>query len=322
MPTYKPKVGFVFTTKERIDYTLRSLRSIDTESGFDLIWVDGSETPEAKALPRSAKLCNCRLAEVHSGVKGGPDKAVRLGLRRLLELKYDYCGLLENDIELKAGWYAKLMELFQLGQEDGLRVGSVTVRTVDSRILMYRPRYAILWTMGAGMVLFTKEAARIILATYGLVYARKLSRFYNKRFQEDLKSVWEIWRDMPDLRITSDCSWAMHLYRYGLSSLGTLPCMALEMDFDLKTTFRTFYIENDSAEISEIDKQRFNQLVKLTEDASRVSTLKRNMMLIMDYVRSLILWSVIQNKYIRYILHPRTLIKSLYYRVKVFICKK
>src|SRR5215831_15945439 len=111
-----PKVGFIFSTKERVDLSRRSLGSIDSDSGFDLIWLDGSTSEEARRLPESIKLQKTRLVEVHLDVKGGPDAAIRYGLRRLLALGYDYCGLIENDLEFVPGWFSRLMELFRLGE--------------------------------------------------------------------------------------------------------------------------------------------------------------------------------------------------------------
>ena len=49
--TNAPRVAFLFTTKDRPDLTLRSLRSIELCRGFDLIWIDGSTSPAGKEFP-------------------------------------------------------------------------------------------------------------------------------------------------------------------------------------------------------------------------------------------------------------------------------
>ena len=72
-----PTVGFVFSTKDRVPMTHRSLASIDTDGGFDLIWVDGSQSPEGQRLPLAAQLRRARLVEICRGVTGGPDAAIR-----------------------------------------------------------------------------------------------------------------------------------------------------------------------------------------------------------------------------------------------------
>ena len=138
--TNTSRVAFLFTTKDRPDLTLRSLRSIDLCGGFDLIWVDGSTTAAGKAFPHSVHLKNCRIAELHQGVRPrrtdkrfrrlattlGSDTAIHFGMSRALELGYDYCGIIENDIEFQPGWFPKLMELVDLGRRDGFEVGAVT----------------------------------------------------------------------------------------------------------------------------------------------------------------------------------------------------
>ena len=64
-----------------------------------MIWNDGSERTEVPDLSRYFTLKHARLVETNYGIKGGPDAAIRFGLRRLLKgLGYDYIGLLENDI--------------------------------------------------------------------------------------------------------------------------------------------------------------------------------------------------------------------------------
>lgn len=240
MNAQRAKVGFVFSTKDRVEFTRRSLRNIDTEGGFDLVWVDGSDTPEGRALPGKVRLSNCRLAEVHYDIRGGPDNAIRFGLQRLLELGYDYCGLIENDIEFKPGWFTKLMELFSLGEQDGLNVGAVTVRTIPTWVLMYKPQYALMWNTGAGMVLFKREAAEIVLDTYGPTSMYELRKFYLQEFGIDLVKpylgrlsfdvmrMWEVYTANTPL----GCDWAysMQLYKEGFSTIGTTISFASNMD--------------------------------------------------------------------------------------------
>jgi hypothetical protein len=251
-----PKIGFVFSTKDRVDFTIRSLKSIDNEGEFDLIWIDGSDTAEGKALPASVKTQKCRIAEIHYNIKGGADKANCFGLRRLLSLGYDYCGFIENDVEFNPGWYPKLMELFTLGQKDGLEAGSVTVRTIESRVLIYRPSYAAMWNVGAGMVLFTRKAARIILATFATTTAKDVSAFFKNHFGSDLGDIWELWQGEQDWHHTTDWAYAMQLHKYGYCSLGSIPSMAHNIDCDIKKVLRTDYVDKPIL-ISEKEEERF-----------------------------------------------------------------
>jgi hypothetical protein len=97
---------------DRYLFTLQSLQSLDTEGGFDLIWNDGSKEPGVPALSRNYKFQNAKLVEINYGVTGGAECAVYFGLWRLLELGYDYVGLIENDILFRPGWFRSLMKLF------------------------------------------------------------------------------------------------------------------------------------------------------------------------------------------------------------------
>jgi hypothetical protein len=270
-----PTVGFAFSTKDRVDCTLRTLASLETEGSFDLIWIDGSDTAGGKALPGSIKPRNFSLVEVHKEVKGGPDKAIRFGLKRLLELGYDYCGLIENDVLFRPGWYADLMGLFELGRREGLRVGAATVRTIDGRVMIYRPQYALMWYMGASIVLFTKEAARIILRTYKLTSSQELGAFFKQQLGVDLSKVWELWMDKRNRSIGCDGAFAMQLYRYGLSSVGTIPAKGISADFSIEERFHSHYVEKtlDPRQLSE-ESQRLQIMVQRLQKiaASRAFT--------------------------------------------------
>jgi hypothetical protein len=237
-----PKVGFVFSTKERVDLSRRSLRSVDSDSGFDLIWLDGSTSEEARRLPESIKLRKTRLVEVHLDVKGGPDAAIRYGLRRLLALGYDYCGLIENDIEFVPGWFSRLMELFRLGEIDDLQVGAATTRTVLSRTLAPQSQYATLWNIGAGMVLFTRKAARIVLRHYHPRRAKEVSAYFKRKYGNDLRHIWELWMDRNDRLLGCDWGYSLELDKRGLSSLGTVPTYSYNVDLDPKTFSRSDYL--------------------------------------------------------------------------------
>jgi hypothetical protein len=101
-PANPPRIGFALSTKERTEFTRRILPGLDC-GGFDLIWCDGSTTPEGRAFASKEHFKTTPLVEIHHDVTGGPDAAIQYSLQRLLALGYDYVGLIENDIALEPG---------------------------------------------------------------------------------------------------------------------------------------------------------------------------------------------------------------------------
>src|SRR3954469_20205612 len=91
---------FALTTRDRAHATGQAFPPLAFEPGFDLIWLDGSTTPEGRALPHRLAPDMQQLREIESDVAGGPDVAIFSALTRMLALGYDYCGLIENDIAL------------------------------------------------------------------------------------------------------------------------------------------------------------------------------------------------------------------------------
>jgi GT2 family glycosyltransferase len=157
--TSESKVGFALSTRDRFVYTMRTIKSLDAEGGFDLIWNDGSESNEVPELSRYFAFRNARLVEVNYAMKGGADAAIRFGLRRLLELRYDFIGLIENDVLLAPEWLGAMRAAFERAAEDGITIGAVSALGYQSRVLEYRRNYSIEWARGAALALFTREAA-------------------------------------------------------------------------------------------------------------------------------------------------------------------
>ena len=185
-PRLGDRVGFSFSTRDRYDFTLQTIRSLDTEGGFDLFWNDGSTEPDVPALARNYKFQNANLVEVNYGVTGGPDRAICFGLSRLLEAGYDYIGLIENDILFRPGWFSALMKLFSHGAEEGIVCGSATARSFESHVLEYRSGYGVQCDTGAGMVLFSRAAAEIILDLYSSPASLQMTTLSWQKFYADL----------------------------------------------------------------------------------------------------------------------------------------
>ncbi len=249
IPKSGDRVGFSFSTRDRYLFTLQTLKSLDTEGGFDLIWNDGSTEPGVPALARNYKFQSAKLVEMNFAVTGGPERAVCFGLSRLLELGYDYVGLIENDILFRPGWFSSLMRLFSLGAADGIVCGSATARSFESNVLEYRAGYGVHCDTGAGMVLFYRPAAQIIMDLYSNPESLRMTthswqKFYADLFGLDLRTFAPFWAYPPDRAFprTLDCGYTPSLYLNGYASLGTTPSYATDLEFDLETFFHTKYV--------------------------------------------------------------------------------
>lgn len=228
-PVKGAKTAFVFSTKERPEFTKQTLVSLDQDEGYDILWLDGSENNEARKLPKIYPFKNAKLREYYLDIKGGPDKTIQFGLKRLLELRYDYCGLIENDILFKKGWFAKLMQLFRLSARDGIAAGAATVRNFESRVLEYREGYTVNWNIGAGMIVFTREAAKLLVNNYPpIATAFGLYKFYGQHLGIDLSSAQELWFGKIDRSLSSDFNYETILYSHGFAAVGSIPAFVVK----------------------------------------------------------------------------------------------
>jgi hypothetical protein len=243
--TPESKLGFALSTRDRFVYTTRTIKSLDAEGGFDLIWNDGSERNEVPELSRYFAFRNARLVEVNYSVKGGADAAIRFGLRRLLELGFDFIGLVENDLLLSPGWLGAMRAAFVAAAEEGITVGAVSALGYQSRVLEYRKNYSIDWARGAALVLFSREAAQLLLESYSRLEmtSQQIRGFYAEHFGVALHvPEWAVggrWMDGP---MTLDWGYAPLLYANGYACVGTIPSLARDLEFDVRTVLRTDYV--------------------------------------------------------------------------------
>jgi hypothetical protein len=170
----KARLALVFSTKDRTQFSRRSLEALMRDDDLDLFWVDGSRTAEGLALPRELAPALPRLREIHYGVVGGPDAAIIYSLTYLRDQGYAYIGLLENDILMPGDWYGHTMGLFAAGERDGLRVGAVSARCLKNRRLLQRHGYAVSFNLGAGMIIMRHEAVTAVLSRYRTIGAREI----------------------------------------------------------------------------------------------------------------------------------------------------
>lgn len=231
----KPTVGFAFSSKDRFDQTARAITALDSDGPFQLVWNDDSTSALARDLPYSMKLKNIDIVEVNC-VGGGALAAVGFGLRRLLALGYDYCGLIENDVVVQPGWLNTLMGLFDRAAQDGIVAGAASIRNYRSRVMEYRQGYTLNWAMGAGMVLFSRPAAQVIynrlFRLSGDMTSLDVDFFYRREFGID---VGRVQVDGSGVRVgqgigfSGDWSYAPVLYRFGYASVGSIPSMAPDL---------------------------------------------------------------------------------------------
>ena len=248
-PKRGDRIGFAFSSKDRYVFTLQTLDSLDTEGGFDLIWNDGSTEPGVPALAANYKFRQARLVEINYGVTGGAERAVCSGLSRLLELGYDYVGLIENDIVFRPGWFRHLLEVFSLGAREGIACGSATARSFESHVLEYRNGYSMQADIGAGMVLFSRPAAEIIMELYQNPSSLQMTthswrKFYADFFGVDLQNFAPFWAYPKDRAIpcTLDWGYTPSLYLNGYASLATIPTYATDLEFEVESFFHTKYV--------------------------------------------------------------------------------
>ena len=245
-PKPTDRIGFAFSSKDRYRSTLQTIRSLDAEHGFDIVWNDGSADLRVPALARNWKSRNATLVEVNTGVHGGPDSAIRFGLGRLLELGYDYAGLIENDVVLDAGWFGRLMGLFSRGADEGLVCGAASVRAYESRVLEYRDQYSIDWACGAGMVLFSRRAAELIHEYHAKlgISMGGIRDFYGDLFGLQLRTTESALNhsETPSSPCATDLGYSPFLYSLGFATLGAIPSMAFDLESNLRTLRHSSYV--------------------------------------------------------------------------------
>lgn len=248
-------VCFALSTKDRPGLTLEAIGGLVGARGFDLLWFDGSRTEAGRSLPHQLAPDLTPLREIHVGITGGPDFAIFPALARMLALGYPYCGLIENDVLLAPGWLDTLMGLFEAGRADGLEVGAVSPYGFADWVLFRRPRYAVTRISGATAVLFTREAAQLVLDQYRTTTAAEIAA-WTSRLAGGAET------DPHDTRVSSDLNYNVVLHRHGLAVLGAVPrCARLLDSEDLLYAGLGGYCEDDRAPpASEVD-DRFGGFV-------------------------------------------------------------
>lgn len=232
------KTAIAFTTKNRTEYTAQTLPRIldEAEGNFDLYWLDGSTTPEGKNFPyefaaqwRADHDGKYPLKEFHAGVGGGAAAAIQQAFLYLMGKEdVDYVGLIENDVLLEPGWFAKTMALFDA------QVGAASARCFTHRILKKCEGYSVMADVGAGMVIFRKELINDLLLNFrrpALWEVQAICKHFTGLDYPIPKMATDQDPEMKQFWVLSeDWYWPIVLMNKGFSTLALTPSMAINLD--------------------------------------------------------------------------------------------
>jgi hypothetical protein len=217
------RLAIGYSTKDRPELTSETLLRIKLPQHGDLYWCDGSVTDEGRDMPR-------KFGYIVDRVTGGADAAIAWKLSYMLKHSpaqhpsYSHIMLLENDVLLDEDWYEPTMNLFREGIRDGIDVGAVSPRSYTDRVLIQRDGYAVMHNIGAGVVVFTREAAEIVLRTFRTHWWLDNVRLFAQLSSVDLRT-YAAFRGNEQW-VTTDWGWEAQLARRGLASLALTPAKA------------------------------------------------------------------------------------------------
>ncbi len=220
------KLAIGFSTKDQVELTEQTFsawRVSKGNTGYDLFWCDASTMSDAIGFTESYSYITHHF---EAGIRGGADAAIAWKLSRILEDRenYTHIGLLENDVLLDEDWYEPTMALFEKGKADGLAVGAVSARSYADRVLVQRDGYAVMHNVGAGMVIFTREAAEIVLRSFRTHWWPANRLLFAQLSGIDL-ATYAAFRG-NDQWVTTDWGWEAQLASHGLATLALTPAKA------------------------------------------------------------------------------------------------
>lgn len=216
------KTAIAFLTKDRVELSRQSIEPLLQPDKFDLFWVDGSVTDEGRFCP--FEVFSHRPVDHHKiygNVRGGAGAAIVFALTTMLEKGYAFLGLCENDVLCDPSWFDRAFSLFQRGLEDGLCVGAVSARCYVDRVLFQREGYAVCHNLGAGLVLFTRAAAKLVLDRFRSGWTTDNRRIFCQISGVDIGPYWAFKGD--DHCLVADWGFDAVLAAHGLASLALTP---------------------------------------------------------------------------------------------------
>lgn len=214
------KLAVGYSTKDSVELTEQTLPRLIQASSAHIYWCDGSDTQAGKDFI-DAFHSNAGLRKFT--VRGGADAAIAWKLSTMLASpeRYDLIGLVESDVLLDDDWFWPTIDLFDKGKADGLHVGAVSPRSYIDRVLIQRDGYACMHNLGAGVVIFTREAAEIVLRTLRSGWWPDNVRLFAHLSGIDLRSV-ACFRGNEQW-VTTDWTWEAQLAKHGLAALALTP---------------------------------------------------------------------------------------------------
>lgn len=241
------RVAIAFNTCDRVELTKRSIEPLLQPDKFDLHWCDGSKTGQGMMLPTVYKTHHGKRIAQHFNICGGSGPAIVYVLTKLLKdtifrddnpkwmakthYRHDYIGLVENDVLLEPNWFDDMMSLFERGKQDGLEVGAVSARCYEDRILFQKDGYAVCHNLGAGMIMFTRQAAELVLQNYRTVWTSENRLLFAQLSSVDIGNYWAFKGNQNFL--VADWNFDRVLAAHGLASLALIPNRVQMLDQDI-----------------------------------------------------------------------------------------
>lgn len=185
---------------------------------YHLFVIDGSTEANQKTIWD----LTWPAGHMHANVRGGAGAAIVYALSMMLAHKehYSHVALVESDVLLLDGWL-DCLGLFDLGRTAGLEVGAVSARCYVDRVLFQTDRFAVAHNLGAGMIVLTREAARIVLDTFRTAWSTDNRRIFCQLSGIDIGAFWAFRTN--EHALTADWHWEAALAACGLAALALTP---------------------------------------------------------------------------------------------------
>lgn len=214
------KLALAYSTKDQVELTEQTFQRLCRyRSKSDIIWCDGSTTEAGLAYYRDK---SSFAIKCETNIRGGADSAIAWKLTTALKNPhYTHIGLIENDVLLDPDWLEPTMALFEKGRRDGFEVGAVSPRSYVDRILIQRDGYAVMHNVGAGAIIFTREAAEIVLRSFRTHWWPDNVRLFAQISGVDLRT-YACFRGQEQF-VTTDWGFEAQLARHGLATLALTP---------------------------------------------------------------------------------------------------
>lgn len=261
------RLSLAFTTKDRTELTERSLVPL-RQDGVDLWWIDGSATEVGRAFAMNHRgLAN----HLHANVTGGADRAIVYALTTLLnETESPYVGICESDVLLSPDWLGPTLALFERGQREGLQVGAASARCYADRVLCQRDGFALTHNLGAGHLILTRHAARLILDHYRTTWSTENRKVFQTLSGIDIGRFWAFRGSAHFL--TVDWGFDRVLASHGLASLALTPSPVEMIGQDPPLTEQGLRLVTESVELLRNDDAfaRFAERTRRIRDGDLV----------------------------------------------------